>query len=272
MSKLRIVLRLIAFLAVTVGVYLIWSAGQLVCLHAHQRRLAWRNWAFGTWARLMCRVIGLRVSQRGPLPKPPFLLVTNHLSYLDVIVIAAQVNCTLVAKQQVATWPLLGAMARRIGIIFLDRANIADVSRTGEVMRSAIQDGQGVVLFPEGTSSPGQRVLPFYSPLFEPVVRLGLPVSYASLSYRSPAPARPAHLNVCWWGDMTFLDHLLGLFALPYVEADVHFGAAPVYDGDRKRLAKRLHAEINQIFIPSAAQDASLDYAQGPAWLKATGH
>lgn len=272
MSKLRIVLRLVAFLIVTVGMYLVWSAGQLVCLHADQRRLTWRNWVFGTWARLMCRVIGVRVRARGPLPQTPFLLVTNHLSYLDVIVIAAQVNCTFVAKQQVATWPLLGAMAQRLGIIFLNRDNIADVPRVGEVIQTALQAGQGVVLFPEGTSSPGQRVLPFYSPLFEPVVRLGLPVNYASLNYNSPDPAHPAHLSVCWWGDMTFLDHLLGLFALPHVEADVHFGVAPVHECDRKRLAKRLHTEISQIFTPSATQDASLDYTRGPAWLKATGH
>ena len=90
--------------------------------------------------------------------------------------------------------------------------------------------------------------------------------------YHSPDPERPAHLAVCWWGDMTFLDHLIGLFALPCVDAQLHIGAMPIYKHHRKQLAKQLHAEMSHIFAPSAAQDASLTYVnQGPAWLKMTG-
>ncbi len=272
MIKLRVITRLIAFLVATLGIYAMWSIGQLICLLRPHEQLRWRNFAFRTWARSMCRIIGVRVNRLGNPPQAPFLLVTNHLSYVDIIAIASQVDCTFVAKRQVATWPLLGFMARHLGIIFLDRNGIADVPRVANVMRDAIQHGQGVVLFPEGTSSPGQTVLPFYSPLFEPVIQLDLPVWFSSVHYHSPDPERPAHLAVCWWGDMTFLDHLLGLFALPYVDAQLQFGAVPIYERNRKQLAKQLHAEISHIFVPSATQDASLTYAnQGPAWLKMTG-
>ncbi|MEW6299088.1 MAG: lysophospholipid acyltransferase family protein, partial [Thermodesulfobacteriota bacterium] len=209
------------------------------------------------WARRVAALFGLRVRVRGTPPPAPCLLVANHLSYLDILVLATQMDIVFVAKAEVARWPVIGFLGRAAGTVFIDRARKRDLPRVIQAMTDALRRGQRVAFFPEGTSSAGALVLPFHSPLFEAAVRAGVPVRYASLTYRTTCDVPPASRAVCWWGDMTFARHLYALLQLSGVRATVSFGRDAVEAGNRKRLAARARTAVMRLFSPVAPSPTS---------------
>jgi 1-acyl-sn-glycerol-3-phosphate acyltransferase len=165
-------------------------------------------------------------------------------------VLAAELGPVFVAKSEVEDWPVLGVLARSIGTIFVDRRVKRDSLRALDRIDRAIAAGRSVVLFAEGTSSRGAEVGPMKPALLEWAARRRYPVRYASLSYRTETGDPPADLAVCWWGDMTFLDHLAGLCRLNRFHATVRFGEEALEDDDRTRLAERLRYAVAQQFTP----------------------
>lgn len=244
MSSLRVARKTVLFLALTLGGTLLWLAGAACLAFSKPAQWHWRGIAFRYWAKAMVWLFGLQLEVSGPPPAAPFMLVANHLSYVDVIVLAAQFDCVFVAKSEVAAWPLFGWLSRRMNTIFIDRNRKRDLLRVNALLTAALASGQNVVLFPEGTTTAGADVLPFKSSLLEPVVRAGRRVAYASLSYCTALDETPASAVVCWWGDMEFVPHLLKLFALPGFAGALVIGAEALYANDRKVLAKRLHAAV----------------------------
>ena len=186
----------------------------------------------------------------GTAPEPPFLLVSNHLSYIDIAVLGSQVDTVFVSKREVRDWPVVGHMVKIMDTIFVDRSLRRDLPRVIAQLEAALAAGEGVVIFPEGTSSAGDSVSPFRPSLLEPAARRGLPVSTAALSYSTKSTEPPAHLAVCWWGDMTFSDHMFRMLALPGFSARLAFGDEPIRDGDRKQLARRLESQVRELFVP----------------------
>ena len=134
--------------------------------------------------------------------------------------------------------------ARTSGTLFVDRTNPRDLFRMIREVEEVLERGQGVAVFPEGTSSEGARVLPFMPSVFEVAVRTSCPVTTASLSYTTPEDSPPAQSAVCWWGDMTFFDHLFKLLALPRFEVRLVFGDESILESDRKELATRTHRAV----------------------------
>jgi 1-acyl-sn-glycerol-3-phosphate acyltransferase len=118
-------------------------------------------------------------------------------------------------------------------------------------MRRALAAGRTLVLFPEGTSTCGTTVRRFHSALLAPAVDLGLSVCHATLRYRTAHRERPAEQTVCWWGEMTFAAHLFELLRLPSFEAELQLGSQALFDTDRKRLARRLQAEVARRLAPA---------------------
>ena len=210
----------------------------------------WRLAIFHRWATLASRIIGISATVQGQPPQSPFFLVANHLSYVDILVLAAELRCVFVARGDVSTWPVVGTLCRGADTIFIDRANKRDIPRVQAEIEGILEDRLGVVVFPEGTSTKGAEVGPFRPSLLEAAAIAGIPVSYAALSYRTPRGCAPAHLAVCWWGTMTFGGHMLELLALPRVEASVSFGDEPIQERDRKLLARRLQCAVEQRFQP----------------------
>jgi len=215
----------------------------------------WRGFVFHKWARAAAVILGVRVAVRGAPPAPPFLLVSNHLSYIDVMVFAAQLKCVFVARGDLADRPLVGSLCRGADTIFIDRQKRKDVARVNRLIDRALADGRGVVLFAEGTSTQGETVLPFKSSLLEQAARAGFAVSYAALSYRTNEGDPPAHLSVCWWGGMTFVKHLIVLLHLSEIRATVVFGAESIQANDRKVLAERLWRAVREEFVPVVAPE-----------------
>jgi len=225
------------------------------------RAANWRTTVFRNWARLTAAVVGMRVELQGSPPVPPFFLVANHLSYLDVLLLAGQLHGVFVSKAEVREWPFIGAVCRSVDTLFIDRGSKRDIPRVMARMEQVLEQGRGVVVFPEGTSSMGRNVERFKPGLLDAPTRLSLPVSYAGLSYRTPAGSAPAHLAVCWWGDAGFASHVWGVLRLPGFTARIAFGERPILETDRKVLAERLRAAVESEFEPvvpaAGASDAS---------------
>ena len=170
------------------------------------------------------------------------LLVCNHLSYLDVIVLSSILPCVFVAKRDISAWPLFGWLARAAGTIFVDRKRRLSSPAVVERTRDAISGGSVVVLFPEGTSSDGSTVLPFKSALVEAAAQLRCPVAAASIEYALDDGSVAD--EVCYWRDMTLVPHLLNLFFKREIRANYSFSPAQIRAGSRKEIARELRDQI----------------------------
>lgn len=222
------------------------------------RRAEWLS----RWVKVYLAIIGLRVlaegteaiqnrpSQRG------LLIIANHVSYLDVLVLASLTPCVFVAKKEVHGWPLFGLAAKCGGTIFVDRTRKSAVAAVAEAMESALKQGVNVVLFPEGTSTDGHHVLPFKSPLLEPIVRTGSAVIPVAIAYQAPQ-ADPA-TELCYWGDMTLIPHLWNVFRKTEIQAHVVFGVPEQSRMDRKTLAQKLHVDVCQLLESARSSPRSV--------------
>ncbi|HET9768994.1 MAG TPA: lysophospholipid acyltransferase family protein [Thermoanaerobaculia bacterium] len=242
---LRAVWRGAALVAYTGACMLVWRAGAAWAAREPGRAWRWRCSWFRRWARGALRLLHIRLQVMGPIPQQPFLLVCNHLGYLDVPVLASVVDAAFVAKVEVASWPVLGRLCRWMGTLFVDRRRRRDLPAALHALDNELAAGRGVVVFPEGTSSGGGRVLPFHAPLLAAAAEAGLPVAWAALDYATPPGEPPASTAVCWWGDLPpFHAHFAALLTLPYVQARLRLGDRRVVATDRKRLADELHSAV----------------------------
>ncbi|MEO6334409.1 MAG: lysophospholipid acyltransferase family protein [Pyrinomonadaceae bacterium] len=246
MKYIRATIRTVFFIVATLGLYGIWFL-----LHFFiPNKTYWRQLAFGSWTKAFVWISGMQIEVIGVPPKPPFFLVTNHVSYVDIATLRAKVEGVFVAKAEVRDWFLAGRIVCDMGVIFIDRKNRRDIPRAGEEIIRKLTDGEGVIVFPEGTSTKGEEVLPFNSSFLEFASRTDLPVSYASLSYRTPDGEPPASDMVCWWEDISFMAHLFRLFTVKRFTAILDFGEEPVVNPDRKLLAAELRQRVQEKFIP----------------------
>lgn len=246
MKELRASVRFFLFVVLTLSFYGIWYLGSFLI----PNKTFWRQFAFQSWAKMFVRLLNARIEVFGTPPKPPFFLVCNHLSYTDIPVLRCIVDGVFVAKSEIADWFLAGRIVRDMGTIFIDRRNKRDIPRAGREIIQKIDDGEGVVIFPEGTSTKGEEVLPFNSSFLEFAAQKKLPVYYASLTYKTPSNDSKASDYVCWWDDTTFINHLWRLFSLPGFTAIVNFGETPVSNPNRKELAHELRERVREKFIP----------------------
>src|SRR5437762_6517589 len=205
------------------------------------------------WSRVACRVVGIRVTTRGSMPRSG-LLVCNHLSYLDVIVLSSIRPCVFVAKRDVVAWPLFGWLARAAGTIFVDRERRLASADVVDLVRDAITGGSLVILFPEGTSSDGSTVLPFKSALLESAVRLRCPVAAAAIEYALDDGSVAD--EVCYWRDMTLVPHLLNLFFKREIRSSCSFSVPKIRSGNRKEIASELRDEVLSMRTCTAREEA----------------
>jgi 1-acyl-sn-glycerol-3-phosphate acyltransferase len=215
-----------------------------------------RTWVMRRWAQLACVCMGIRVRTQGAAPAGSYLLVSNHLGYTDIPVIASQTGCRFVSKSEVRHWPVVGPLARLAGTVFVNRARRRDVLRVGGEIGAAVAEGSGVVFFPEGTSTRGERVEHFRSSLLQPAAEADLPVHFATLRYETPEGEQAADMSVAWWGDMTLGPHLLHLMRMPRIDALLIFGKEPLRHSDRKLLAEGLQTAVAERFVSMSATGA----------------
>lgn len=252
MILLRAICRTVFVFALTFASYAGVVVARLLGLLWPRFGLRLRNRVFRTWARGLCRAFGLQSRVEGVPPRGQFFLIANHVSYVDIVLLASYVDIAFVAKSDLRHWPALGRIFEAADTIFIDRSKKRDVVRVMQLVGKEIDRGLGVLVFPEGTSGKGDQLLPFKPSLLEFACTRDLPVHWATLYYETPAGQPPASRSVCWWGDEGFGPHYRRLIALPSFTGVLRFGEEPILHADRKELAVALREKMLEKFVPIA--------------------
>ncbi len=217
------------------------------------------------WGRTVLAIMGVTVTRPAGAPPPGCVIVSNHLSYLDIPLIASIVPCRFVSKAEVAHWPLMGLLARLAYVLFLDRGHKGAVPAIGRDIAATLDQGVTVTFFPEGTSTRGAQVEHFHAGLLEPAAALDIPCVAVALHYDTPGDIEPPSCTICWWGDTTFGPHAWNLMKIHRIEATVRWSDVPLRGADRKLLANGLHAQVAAMFVPvRQAADVSRELAAAP--------
>jgi 1-acyl-sn-glycerol-3-phosphate acyltransferase len=153
----------------------------------------------------LCTKNDVRFDLRGPPPPRGCIIVANHVSYVDTLVLPSLLPCTCIAKREVAAWPLIGPLTVRLGVLFVDRDSASSGAVVLRQSIRALEAGVAVIAFPEGTTSEGTSLLPFKRGIFGVARRLGVPVVAAALCYDDP--------RIAWTGGASFLGHYIGSVA-----------------------------------------------------------
>jgi lyso-ornithine lipid O-acyltransferase len=221
-----------------------------LCVRKRRLTLADRaQWLQVSCARVLRR-LSISLTTEGPLPTSG-LIVSNHLSYLDILVHAASGPRVFVSKAEVRSWPLFGWLARCGGTIFIVRGSRSAATEAAMGIEYALRSGITVVLFPEGTSTDGRTLLPFHSFLFEPAIEAESLVTASALNYEVDGAEER---DLCYYGDVRFVTNLLEIMGQESVRCRIRFDGRPRTYASRKlaandtweRVARlRLHASID---------------------------
>jgi 1-acyl-sn-glycerol-3-phosphate acyltransferase len=247
---LRIAIGVIVLLAVT----LLLLPFQLLGL-----RFNWKIRRFlpRLWHRVACRVLGIRVRVHGVLEaKRPLLLAANHASWKDILVLGSVADVVYIAKSDVRAWPVFGILARLQATIFVEREQRQKTGEQVNEIAERLTAGEIVVLFPEGTTSDGNRLLEVKSSLFgaaasavphapDGIVHIQ-PVSIAYTGLHGMAMGRYHRPIAAWPGDIELLPHLMGILRAGAVDVDVDFGERVDYErtSNRKEVSRTVEARI----------------------------
>lgn len=249
-GSVRLLWRVAALAATTLGLYAVrlLSLPFTIAFAQTDRRV--RQALLRTWARTCARIYGMRIRTIGTPPKPPFFLVTNHLTYLDAVTLASQIDVIFVAKSEVSDWPAVGFFSKQVNVIFVDRKKRSDTLRVNDSIESTIRSGESVVMFPESTTSRGDDVQPFKTALFQPAAQYGFPVHYAAIHYAALPGSPPATEWITWWTEISFGGHISRVLRQPGMNVTLTFCDAPITGNDRKVLAEQAHDGVQALFAP----------------------
>lgn len=247
----KIALKFVLLPALLVG--FLWQARRAYAGAADESvRRSLGSYLVHRWARRTVGPLGLRIAPVGSWPRREGreLAVCNHMSYIDVILLSSVRPLVFVTSVEVRDSGFLGTICRLGGCLFVERRRRAS-ARADSAQMAAAMDDRPVVLFPEGTSGDGRRVLPFRSSLFAAAVDAGAEVRplclrYARMGFRRFA--RRNHRAICWYGDMTFLPHLLRFLATPTIDVALRFLPPLAPSTDRKSLCRRAEGEIRRSY------------------------
>jgi len=256
MGTLRALWRTVVLLFITVFYYAELVLGETIARCLRKPAEDWQSRIVRNWAQSVGRLIGMHTQVIGTPPTAPFVLVSNHLSYIDVVLLLGHCpNATFIAKRDVETWPFIGFLARRVGTLFIDRESRRDLLRINTAIARCLDARRGLVLFAEGTTTKGLQVNPLKPSLLAEPASRALPTAYCTITYRTDQDQPPAHQLVCWWDDSPFAQHAFTLFKTPRFDAQLNFGGPPILARDRKALATKLHAALANQFDPVVTEE-----------------
>ena len=198
------------------------------------------GWLSGV-SQKVARIIGLRLTLNGRVPESG-LIIANHVGYLDVVALSTVSRCLFVSKAEVAEYPIFGEVGRWAGIVFIDRRYRSNVAEVAAEMRELLTAGVPLALFPEGTTSSGDTVLPFKPSLFASVIESGCPVTPCAIKYSLPGGL--VSEEICYWGQHVIGPHLFHLLGKTDIGAALTFGEPVTPTSDRKELARDLRAQL----------------------------
>lgn len=234
-SLLRSMLLVSLLFAATIDLWLRrprWGSGGAIWIHG--------------WCSRIARLMGIRVIVTGKLPEAG-AVVSNHLSYLDILLYSSIRPFVMVSKSEVRRWPLLGRLTAQAGTVYVEReGGPPTYPRVNCEMAEAYRSGLPVLFFPEGTTTNGSTILPFRRGLFHSVLNNHVELRTATLHYSIGPTNGSATVadDVCWWGDASFGPHLFRCLGLHGVTARIHFDDTVVEGSDRFALSENAQARI----------------------------
>jgi lyso-ornithine lipid O-acyltransferase len=170
------------------------------------------------WLQWFSKIINLEISKQGDLLEQGTLLVSNHISWLDIIVIGQFFPAYFVAKNDISGWPVIGFLARQSGTIFIRRGDKRHIRTTAEKMVWLLKQNSNIIAFPEGTTTAGNKVLHFHSSLFQPALLTRSPIQPVALHYLGAAKDQAPFI-----GDDGFIPHLMRILAMDKIEVRLSF-------------------------------------------------
>lgn len=214
------------------------------------------------WHRLTLKMLGIRVSVNGQLAaERPLLIASNHVSWADILVLGSLAGVHFVAKAEVRGWPVMGTFARLQRSVFIDRERRRASPEQAREIAERLGDGDPMVLFAEGTTGDGNRVLPFKSTLFG-AAQIALdatgaecilvqPVAIAYMRRNGLPLDRRERGGLAWIGDMDFVPHLRQALSLGAIDVEVRFGEPIPFgkDSDRKRVARAAEGAVRSLLV-----------------------
>ena len=220
----------------------------LLRMHFPQLSQEQREMRVQAWALQLLALWGVHLKVLGqPVVSGPALIVANHISWLDILVIHAARYCRFVSKSDIREWPLVGMLATGAGTLYIERTRRKDAVRMVRDMAVAMQDGDVLAVFPEGTTSDGRGLLPFHANLIQSAIDAGAPVQPMSLKF---VDARTGVLTYapCYIGDDTLVGSIWRTLTASPITAVVHFGPLQASHGQERRAwATALQAEVERL-------------------------
>jgi 1-acyl-sn-glycerol-3-phosphate acyltransferase len=197
------------------------------------------------WARTVLKRLGVELTVVGtPARVGPMLLVSNHISWLDIVALHAVCHCRFVSKADVKRWPIIGTLVTGGGTLYVERESRRDAMRVVHRMAQALRDGDILAVFPEGTTSDGTSVLPFHSNLIQAAIWADAPVQAVALQFVDGRSGTPSG-DVRYMGDESLVGSIWRTLFARALRADVVFGPPQRADGrDRRAWARELRSEI----------------------------
>lgn len=231
--------------------HLLWgmllAAAWLPWLHGESRRALVRSWSAG-----IPRILGVHVQALGTPPSgdPPLMLVANHISWLDIWAINTIYPVRFVSKAEVRDWPVIGWLAERVGVIFLERSRRSDTHRVSGLASQALAEGDTLCMFPEGTTTDGTHVLPFRTSLLQAPIDAGVNVQPVAIRY--VGKGKGVNAAVAYHGEITLWQSLCSVLAQRQINAELHFLPVVATQGlDRRQLAHCCREAINGQLHPA---------------------
>jgi 1-acyl-sn-glycerol-3-phosphate acyltransferase len=200
------------------------------------------------WSLRMLALLGITLELHGQPPRSgPVLLVANHISWLDILVMHAACYCRFVSKADVRHWPLIGTLATGGGTIYIERESRRDALRVVHHMAESLQAGDVVAVFPEGTTSDGVALLPFHANLIQAALSARAPAQPVALSFIETATRAPS-LTPCYIGDDTLVASVWRTLSGPPLSAVVRYGEPQEAQGrDRRTWTADLRSAVERL-------------------------
>lgn len=205
------------------------------------------------WLQWFSAIVNLHIITEGELPERRAIFVSNHISWLDIIVIGQYLPAYFVAKSDISNWPVIGYLAKQTGTIFIRRGNKQQIRTTAEKMVWLLKQNSNIVAFPEGTTTKGDEVLHFHPSLFQPALLTRSAIQPVALQYEGIAKQLAPFV-----GDDAFVPHLVKMLTLDKIEVRLSF--LPVINGSGKnRLAVSI--ESRDMIWNKIAECSSADHS-----------
>jgi 1-acyl-sn-glycerol-3-phosphate acyltransferase len=195
-----------------------------------------REAAVQAWSFTMLQCLGVQVKVLGTVPQSgPVLMVANHISWLDIVVLHAARHCRFISKADIVHWPLVGRLATAAGTLYITRESRRDALRVVHHMAECLSQGDVLAVFPEGTTGDGSTVLPFHANLLQAAISCDAPVLPIGLKFLNGRTGETSFAP-CYIGDDTLLGSVWRTLCAQDLVALVHFGPSQVCAGRDRRV------------------------------------